>query len=63
MPISSEAEFQMILPYHGSGDLFDVIIDNEVLPEKQVRAYILQLVHALEACHRAGVAHLDGALL
>lgn len=49
----------MVTEYAPNGDLFDVMAETGALPADAAKAYFLQLLRALEACHAAGVVHRD----
>ena len=49
----------MVLDYHGSGDLFELITAHGRLPETVALSLIEQVAAALEASHRLALVHRD----
>ncbi|CAM9201740.1 unnamed protein product [Phaeothamnion confervicola] len=49
----------LVLDLAGGGELFDFMMHTGAFPEPVARAYFLQLLSALELCHRHGIAHRD----
>lgn len=49
----------LALEYCPGGDLFELLVENGCLPLDQVHEYFVQLVRAIEYCHRRGVCHRD----
>lgn len=49
----------MVLDYHGSGDLFDLITTHGRLPETAALSLVEQIAAALEASHRLTLVHRD----
>jgi len=49
----------MVLEYAPGGDLYDILFYAGKLSEKLARTYFIQLMHGLDAIHKAGVTHRD----
>lgn len=49
----------MVTEYAPNGDLFDIMAETGALSAAMAKAYFLQLLRALEACHASGVVHRD----
>lgn len=49
----------MIMEHCNSGELFDFIVRNQRLTEKQAAKFYLELVSGIEYLHKSGVCHRD----
>ena len=57
--IETEEELFMIMEHCNSGELFDFIVRNQRLTEKQAAKFYLELVSGIEYLHKSGVCHRD----
>lgn len=55
----STQHFHIVMEYCGCGTLLQYIKSRERLEEQQTRLFFRQLVEAVKACHKSGVAHRD----
>lgn len=55
----SHGDHYIELEYAGGGDLMDKITDSMWLWKKTIKTILRHLALGLQACHQAGVAHLD----
>eukprot|EP00440_Ansanella_granifera_P030868 gb/GFBE01033523.1/.p1 GENE.gb/GFBE01033523.1/~~gb/GFBE01033523.1/.p1 ORF type:complete len:356 (+),score=73.40 gb/GFBE01033523.1/:1-1068(+) len=49
----------MVLEYAGAGDLFELIISRNRLPEDEARGFFQQIIAGIHFCHANNVAHRD----
>jgi len=57
--IETEKELFMIMEHCNSGELFDFIVRNTRLNEKQASKFYWELVSGIEYLHKSGVCHRD----
>ncbi|GAB2232542.1 hypothetical protein Droror1_Dr00011581 [Drosera rotundifolia] len=57
--LSSRAKIYIILEFVSGGELFDEIVHQGRLSEKESRRYFQQLIDAVSHCHSKGVYHRD----
>lgn len=49
----------LVLEYCPGGELFDILYYADKLPEPTARTYFQQMMHGLNAVHKAGITHRD----
>jgi serine/threonine protein kinase len=49
----------LVLEYCPGGELFDILYYTNQLDEVTARTYFIQMMKAIEACHKAGIIHRD----
>jgi len=49
----------LVLEYCPGGELFDILYYADKLPENIARTYFQQMMHGLQAVHKAGITHRD----
>jgi serine/threonine protein kinase len=58
--VDSDRYLYTVMPYYPEGDLFDSITQSRrTFDDDSIRNTFLQLLDAVEHCHRLGVYHLD----
>ncbi|XP_027344448.1 CBL-interacting serine/threonine-protein kinase 3-like [Abrus precatorius] len=57
--MGSKTKIYIILEYAIGGELFDKIVNNGRMGEKEARRYFQQLINAVDYCHSRGVYHRD----
>lgn len=54
-----DENFYVVMELVGGGELFDYIIDNKTIPEKESVLVVAQVLKAIEYMHSVGTAHRD----
>lgn len=57
--LASRTKIYIIMEFVTGGELFDKIVHQVRLPEKEARRYFQQLIDAIAHCHSKGVYHRD----
>ena len=57
--IETEKELFMIMEHANGGELFDFIVRNTRLNEKQAAVFYWELISGIEYLHKSGVCHRD----
>nr|XP_016514837.1 PREDICTED: CBL-interacting serine/threonine-protein kinase 24-like [Nicotiana tabacum]XP_016514838.1 PREDICTED: CBL-interacting serine/threonine-protein kinase 24-like [Nicotiana tabacum] len=57
--LASRTKIYIIMEFVTGGELFDKIVHQVRLPEKEARRYFQQLIDAVAHCHSKGVYHRD----
>lgn len=57
--IETEKELFMIMEHANGGELFDFIVRNTRLQEKQASIFYWELISGIEYLHKSGVCHRD----
>ncbi|RDY03418.1 CBL-interacting serine/threonine-protein kinase 3, partial [Mucuna pruriens] len=57
--MGSKTKIYIILEFVTGGELFDKILNNGRVSEKEARRYFQQLINAVDYCHSRGVYHRD----
>ncbi|KAK7306823.1 hypothetical protein VNO77_44782 [Canavalia gladiata] len=57
--MGSKTKIYISLEYVTGGELFDKIVNNGRMGEKEARRYFQQLINAVDYCHSRGVYHRD----
>lgn len=57
--IKDGARVHIVMEHCHKGSLFDLLASGVALTEEQAKQYFCQVLDAVDACHRAGVAHRD----
>ncbi len=55
----NKGELYLVLEYIAGGELFDYLIRNGRLDEKEAIYYFTQIVQGVDYCHRFGICHRD----
>jgi serine/threonine protein kinase len=57
------SEMQITMKYYPRGDLLSLVSQltsvNQTMPLTQTKRYARELLHAIQACHSLGIAHMD----
>ncbi|XP_054792258.1 CBL-interacting serine/threonine-protein kinase 3-like isoform X1 [Prosopis cineraria] len=57
--MGSRTKIYIVLEFVTGGELFDKIVNNGRMNEKEARSYFQQLINAVDYCHSRGVYHRD----
>lgn len=57
--LKGERHSHIVMEYMANGSLFDLLCSGRRLSETEARKYFTQVIDAVDACHRAHIAHRD----
>lgn len=57
--IETEKDLYLVMEFVSSGELFDIIVQNQRLSEKQACKYFQELISGIKYIHELGICHRD----
>jgi len=57
--IETPKQLYLIMEYASGGELFDYIVENTRLPEKEACKFFQQIISGIEYLHELGIVHRD----
>eukprot|EP00732_Lithocolla_globosa_P003556 Lithocolla_globosa_v1_NODE_2903_length_1830_cov_9.584225.p1 type:complete len:595 gc:universal NODE_2903_length_1830_cov_9.584225:31-1815(+) len=57
--LETEKEIFIVMEYASGGELFDYIVANKRVKEKEARSFFRQIISAVDYCHQNSVIHRD----